>query len=181
MEIKQVLKTVKLYESTISMILGALVLAIAAFLVFSYFRNLKVGTVSTNGTQNQTAQIASHKVVAGETLWSIAEKYYGDGFKWQQIAEANSISNPESLEKDTKLSIPETELEVKVTTTVKSEETKALKSELPSSYTVAKGDDLWKISVKVYGNGHKWPEIAKLNRITNANVIFVGSQLNLPK
>jgi LysM repeat protein len=37
-----------------------------------------------------------HTVVSGDTLWGIAEKYYGNGAEWPRIHEANSgqISNP---------------------------------------------------------------------------------------
>ena len=31
----------------------------------------------------------THTIVAGDTLWDIAEKAYGDGAKWQAIADAN--------------------------------------------------------------------------------------------
>jgi N-acetylmuramoyl-L-alanine amidase len=38
----------------------------------------------------------THTVVSGDTLWGIAEKYYGNGADWPRIHEANSgqISNP---------------------------------------------------------------------------------------
>lgn len=194
MELKQVLKTVKLYESTISMVLGALVLATAAFLVFSYFRNLKVGQVTSNGNQNQTSERKIHKVAAGETLWSIADTYYNDGYAWGKIAEANFISNPDNIEKDIELIIPEAVSTINKDQTVKVGEPKVEEKKdlekadvktpapaLPSRYRVVRGDDLWKIAVKVYGNGYKWTEIAKVNRIKNPNVIFVGSTLTIPR
>lgn len=34
----------------------------------------------------------THVVKAGETLWGIAARYYGDGHAWQQLARANKIS-----------------------------------------------------------------------------------------
>jgi LysM repeat protein len=40
-------------------------------------------TVATNRT---------HVVKAGETLWALAARYYGDGHAWQQLARANKIS-----------------------------------------------------------------------------------------
>jgi nucleoid-associated protein YgaU len=31
----------------------------------------------------------THTVAQGDTLWDIAEKFYGSGFEWQKIADAN--------------------------------------------------------------------------------------------
>lgn len=36
--------------------------------------------------------MASHTVVKGECLWSIAEKYFGSGLKWTALADLNGIS-----------------------------------------------------------------------------------------
>jgi hypothetical protein len=36
----------------------------------------------------------THKVVRGDTLWGIAEKYLGSGTKYKQLAAINNISNP---------------------------------------------------------------------------------------
>ncbi len=51
------------------------------------------------------------------------------------------------------------------------------------SYTVAKGDSLWKIAVSRYGNGYKWVEIYKANQDKigkNPGLIYAGAQLTLP-
>lgn len=47
------------------------------------------------------------------------------------------------------------------------------------TYTVKSGDSLWKIAQKELGNGSKYPQIAKLNGITNPNKIKVGQVLKL--
>ncbi len=47
-------------------------------------------------------------------------------------------------------------------------------------YTVAKGDTLWGIAKKFYGNGSRYQEIARANNIANANVIHVGQKLLIP-
>ena len=60
----------------------------------------------------------------------------------------------------------------------------AISSPKPKSatnYKVVKGDSLWKIAKRVYGDGNKYIEIAKLNGIVNPNLILVGQDLILPK
>lgn len=54
--------------------------------------------------------------------------------------------------------------------------------EAPGTYTVVKGDSLWKIAKKFLGNGSRWPEIFNLNRdkISNPNLIYPGQVLTLP-
>lgn len=47
------------------------------------------------------------------------------------------------------------------------------------TYTVKKGDSLWKIAEKCLGNGSKYPLIAELNNI-EGNFIYVGQVLKIP-
>ena len=47
------------------------------------------------------------------------------------------------------------------------------------TYTVKKGDTLWGIAKKELGNGTKYKDIAKLNNISNPNLIYVGQVLKL--
>lgn len=50
------------------------------------------------------------------------------------------------------------------------------------TYTVVKGDSLWRIAQKVLGAGAKWNVIYDLNKTTvkNPNTIYVGQELVLP-
>ena len=50
------------------------------------------------------------------------------------------------------------------------------------TYTVVKGDSLWRIAQKVYGTGTKWTLIFEANRdvIRDSNVIYVGQTLKIP-
>lgn len=49
----------------------------------------------------------------------------------------------------------------------------------PKTYTVKKGDSLWAICKKELGDGSKYPEIAKLNNISNPHVIKEGQVIKL--
>lgn len=53
-------------------------------------------------------QQVSHEVVRGETLWTLAERYFGNPYRWPLLYEANAsrISNPNLLEPGQVLIIP---------------------------------------------------------------------------
>lgn len=46
---------------------------------------------------------------------------------------------------------------------------------------VVKGQTLWQIAEEKYGDGFKWSEIAKANKIDNPNKIEVGQELVIPQ
>ena len=48
----------------------------------------------------------SYTVKAGDTLFQIAQQFYGDGNQWQKIASANGNLAPESLQPGQVLTIP---------------------------------------------------------------------------
>lgn len=53
----------------------------------------------------------------------------------------------------------------------------------PKTYTVLKGDSLWKIAKKYTGNGAKWKELYDLNKGTigkNPNLIYPNQIFNIP-
>ena len=47
-------------------------------------------------------------------------------------------------------------------------------------YTVVKGDTLWAIAKKYYGDGNRYPEIARANNIANPSIIHIGQKLLIP-
>jgi len=188
MDLEKILKRLKLSEQTISMVLGALVIVVIGVLVFNYFRGVQTPSetkptpiptgailIEENGKLVPQGLPTTHKVESGENLWKIAEKYYSSGYNWVDIAKANNLSNPNMIEVGQELKVPQTEVIKPVQKTVFGEVIKG------SSYQVQKGDHLWGIAVRAYGDGYRYPEIAKANNIANPSVIEIGMTLNLPR
>ena len=48
----------------------------------------------------------TYTVVSGDTLWAIAERFYGDGSQYQQIADASGVPNPDLIHPGQVLTIP---------------------------------------------------------------------------
>lgn len=51
-----------------------------------------------------------------------------------------------------------------------------------ADYVVVKGDNLWKIAKKTYGDGNRWVDIYNANKdiIKNPDMIYIGQELKLP-
>lgn len=157
------------------MFLGALVIVIVGILIVNYFkdRGQTLPGLNTQGSEK------IHTVVKGETLWSIAEDSFGSGYNWVDIKSTNKLKS-DTIEVGQKLTIPEVAAKkptsTKTVTVVKSEGTIS-----GNSYTVVKGDSLWKISVRAYGDGFQWTKIAKANKLVNPNLIHAGNVFTLPR
>lgn len=53
--------------------------------------------------------------------------------------------------------------------------------EIPKSVTLVKGDTLWDLAVKYYGDGTQWTKIAEANGIKNPKSLQIGTVLEMPK
>ena len=130
---------------------------------------------SQNKNQTTTAP-TKYTVAAGDSLWTLAEKYYHDGFKWTAIAAKNpQIANPDVLYIGASLDIPKLEVAA------------APSTNLPTNYTVAAGDTLWDLANKYYGDPYQWFRIRDANKnkvglLPNGRpLISPGSVLTIPK
>jgi nucleoid-associated protein YgaU len=179
LDLKNFLKTLKLNENNISVVLGAIVLLVAGILVVNYFRGRLVGQVPRDSTSQAETQAQTHTVAKGENLWQIAEKYYNSGYNWVDIKDANSLTNPDILTEGQTLTIPQVESrEVTVSQEQPSESPDSISG---ATYEVVKGDSLWNIAVRAYGDGYKWVEIARENKLVNPDIIHAGNILVLPR
>ncbi|OGH16811.1 MAG: hypothetical protein A3C30_00030 [Candidatus Levybacteria bacterium RIFCSPHIGHO2_02_FULL_40_18] len=48
----------------------------------------------------------TYKVVEDDNLWDIAVRAYGDGYKWVDVAKANSLTNPDLIHQGNQLKLP---------------------------------------------------------------------------
>lgn len=181
-------------EEVISMFLGLIIVVVVGGLIFNYFQKNK-GTISIPGSSDEVAlnenipviKSGDYEVVKGDSLWKIAMEKYGNGYAWVEIAKANNLKNPSSLESGQKLVIPEKvlvngkEFGLAGTTTTASNNNSLVAP--GTEYVVTKGDNLWKIAVKAYGDGYQWTKIWQGNRskLPNANGLEIGMKLAIPK
>lgn len=182
-------------ESYTSFILGLVVIIVSFVLVISFVKNknTKVDTgrgqtssISTKETPQENTvnnSQAVYTIKTGDTLWSIAENFYNSGYNWVDIARANNLENPRLIHAGNKLAIPNTKRIVAGSPIVKQPqiETKENTSITENSYTVVKGDNLWNIAVKAYGDGFRWVDIAKANNLQNPSLVFSDNVLKIPR
>ena len=184
MNLKSILKALKLNESTISMVLGALVIVVVGVLVINYFKGKETGTTLPTGVTTERESLSlprTHTVVAGETLWSISERYYDSGYNWVDIAKENDLANAGLIEVGQKLSVPDVPAKAVTVSEGKVVSETSGSAISGSTYEVVKGDSLWDISVRAYGDGYRWVEVAKENKLANPNIIHAGNILILPR
>jgi nucleoid-associated protein YgaU len=198
LNLKNILKAIKLNESTISMILGAVIIIVVGVLVVNYFKGkgaTTTGQLPENNTgnqvtneENQTVPGTSYTVAKGDNLWSIAQKTYGSGYNWTDIAQTNNLKNPSTIKVGQVLSLPTVQAKAAtsastVTAQPVSKFNVGTNSEAitGATYQVVKGDCLWKIAVRAYGDGFKWVEIARENKLVHPNLIYSGNILVLPR
>lgn len=180
---KKYLKQLSLPESYISITLGFLVVIVGGLLLYNYFNKNKQSEssvkeiVSEEKAKDEKVGLpATHTVAEGETLWSIAEKYYNSGYNWVTLAKDNKLANPDNVQAGVVLNIPQAE-------TIKPVEgvTSSTAVEPVMQYTVVKGDNLWNIAVAQYGDGFAWTKIASVNNLVNPSIIHPGNVLTLPR
>jgi nucleoid-associated protein YgaU len=165
-------------DSFVSMALGLAVVLLLGMLVYNYVTS-KQATTAQKAQEEAEAQKmalpASYTVAQGDTLWTIAEKYYQSGYNWVDIAKANNLANADLVEAGQTLTIPE------ATPIMPQGQIAAATTSLGNKeYTVAHGDSLWSIAMAQYGDAYQWSAIAQANNLTNPDLIHAGNVLVLP-
>lgn len=195
--IKQILKFFKLNENIISTIMGGVVVVVIAGLIFNYFRttNLKSwqGTllsdqeaISTSSDGINDKLIAVHRVVRGEDLWHIAERYYRSGYNYVDIMNENGIGGQGVIVPGQDLRIPKVEAR-NITIAETKEMALGVEESVDTSlsigaYTIQKGDSYWSIAVRAYGDGFQWTKIYWENKtlFPDPDLIYSGVTITIP-
>ena len=181
---KSFFSKIKLGESYTSLIVGIIVVVVATLVVFALVKgsgtnSLKsIDSLSTDSNQRPKTYV----VKEGDDLWKIAEKIYGSGYNWVDLAKENKISNPGLIYVGAKLTVPDVEIKNPEKEQTVMKDTSTPKESITSDkYIIKEGDNLWDISVRAYSDGYKWTEIAKVNNLSNPNLIYPGNALILPR
>lgn len=208
--IKNILKYFKMNEDSISTLMGIVVIVVIAGLIFSYFKNANLKTwqgmlnqeqtpATTTETKEEDKQtekyLAVYKVVKGDDLWHISERFYKSGYNYVDIIKENKINKTGVITAGMELRIPKVEAKKITLVEIKKDAAAgATKTEVKvagettgtslstGEYLTKKGDSLWNISVRAYGDGFKWTKIYWENKksISNPDVIYANVKLNIP-
>ncbi|MBP6989790.1 LysM peptidoglycan-binding domain-containing protein [Candidatus Shapirobacteria bacterium] len=172
-------------DDIISMFFGLLVVGLVAYFLINFIEKRK-GNINLPGVSNELEleikdkdKISPKKsvdVARNDSLWKIAVREYGDGYKWTEIAKANNLKNPGLLEIGQKLILPEIESS-QIKDELANEEGKGDSGS--HEYRVVTGDNLWKIAVAEYGDGYKWTKIWQDNRskLNSPDKLEIGMML----
>ncbi|SDT41456.1 Nucleoid-associated protein YgaU, contains BON and LysM domains [Friedmanniella luteola] len=114
-----------------------------------------------------------HEVQRGDDLWTLAERYYGQGRDWRRIAAANPdrlTGGPDRLEVGWRLQVPGA---LPVVTAA---------AGTPETVTVRAGDTLSALAEQELGDDRRWPELFDANRavLDDPDELDVGTRLVLP-
>ena len=126
---------------------------------------------TSNTTSNQTASTAagSYRVQSGDTLSAIAARY---GMSWETLARLNNISNPNMIMVGQVLRLSAGSTAHVTANNSQRQST----TNNGGQYVVQSGDTLSAIAARY---GMSYETLARLNNISNPNVISVGERLTV--
>jgi len=123
----------------------------------------------------------AYSVRSGDTLSEIAQRELGSARRWPEIVAANPGLDPAKLRAGRPIQIPGASAPAAA---ARSDSVPAKPAtgapDKGRTWTVAKGENLWKIAERALGDGKRWKEIAALNPRANPDRLVLGQVLRLP-
>ena len=101
--------------------------------------------------------VRTHTVLAGETLWALALRFYGDAELHRLITTASGIADPNVINVGQRLIMPDF-----------------------TRYTAVAGDTLSALALRFYGDAELDWLIARASGIADPNAVNVGQRLIIP-
>lgn len=101
--------------------------------------------------------IGPYVVKKGDTPWSIAKRFLGDGRRYLDLVKLNNLTEPYTIYTG-----------------------QILKIDGYNLYTVQLGDSPWKIAATLLGDGKRYVELIELNDLAAPYTLKVGQVLTVP-
>ncbi len=184
--LERVEKELQTNQSKVSMVLGALIILVIGILIFNFFNKPKSSlgpAQQTQAEQDVTAGNLPGKYIVkeGDTLFTIADKYYQNGYMYTEIAKANNLASVDQIETGQVLEIPKVDTKTQSLGTGGGNTTIWGPRIEGDKYTVTEGDWLSTIAGRAYGDIMAFDKIAKANNISNPDLIEPGTVLTIPR
>lgn len=181
-------------QSYLNLVLGLVIILVAGILVFNYLKKNQADL----GPAQQVTQEAQkdvepqnlpgkYTIKEGDTLFTIAQTYYQDGYQYPKLITVNNIADENVLEVGQVLEIPKLEEATAVETQSDlgtggaTNQTIWGEAITTDTYTVVEGDWLSKIAGRAYGDIMAFDKIAQANNISNPDLIEPGTVLTIPR
>lgn len=211
-------------QSQLATILVGLLIIASGLLIYNYFQKTTAPDTTSqteqqddeqkqqsNSGQNGDSDSESeskegqYTVMPGDSLWSIAEKAYGDGFQWTKIRDANELDlnafGQPTVEIGQVLNVPDSAAVAQQPKEVADgtgntgddsdvagvQEIRETPSTAVQTYTVQPGDTLWSIAESFYGDGNDWELISndphnQIGQLPDGRpLVHAGNALYIPQ
>ncbi len=141
------------------------------------YENEREPSADSPGRRTRPVRTVPYTVKENDSLWTIADAWFGDAGRWELIAKANPLIDPDRLKLGQVLRLPPKDAGRR------RPERRRLSPIEPNTYTIRSGDSLWRIAKAQYGDETKWSIIYDANRATigrDPAKLSVGTRLHIP-